>query len=242
MIAAKHNCRPIVTMVVPPLLHMPILITMVLVLRDACARSVDSLSQFSPSDLDPSNADATASSSPYSDMALSHLQELATTSFLWCPSLALPDPNMALPLLAGLALLANVELGAKARAAVLRAVQAGEVDRALDAVQSSQVRLERRNVDAIRAWDLKRKREFSTSAIDWAAVESIAANRRAERMRAKQPSMQAMREKKGQQEVNVEAEDAPVDSKERTNRIITNALRLSSLVLIPIFAQAPAVR
>lgn len=204
-------------MLVPPLVQTPILILAVLIIRDACQRSIDSLS-------------LTVSSSPSSELALSHLHDLATTSFLWTPSLALPDPQLILPLLTGVVFLANVELGAKTRAAVMQSVRAGEADRATD----TQVRerflekesIEKRSRDAIQEWKLKRKgplRTFSTTP---------------ERARSEQASIRVSGNERSSEDAS-EAE-RPED-KDRTNRIITNALRVASVALIPIFAAAPAV-
>ncbi|KAK4705393.1 hypothetical protein P7C70_g815, partial [Phenoliferia sp. Uapishka_3] len=73
---------------------------MTLLIRDASTRSLLS------TPLIP------GSPTSYSSLALSHLHEFASTPFLWCESLVLPDPYMALPLMVGLAALANVEVSA----------------------------------------------------------------------------------------------------------------------------------
>jgi inner membrane protein COX18 len=210
-----------VTMLAPPLVQIPILMTAILTIRDACQRSLESLPP-------------TAASSSYSESALSHLHDLATTSFLWCPSLALPDPQLLLPLFAGVAFLANVELGAKARAAVMLSVRAGEADRERDSDRKRKVTqkeaLERRSRDAITQWEMNRKgsRSFSAASIAYLSKEIDSARKLNGNERTK--------------ERETTAEGFPREDKDRTNRIITNALRVASVALIPVFAAAPAVR
>ncbi|KAL8292915.1 hypothetical protein RQP46_000609 [Phenoliferia psychrophenolica] len=102
----EHRANPRLTLLLPPLLHIPIFITMTLVLRNAADRSLAAVS------LIPDSPAALAS---YSDAALVHLHHFAATPFLWCESLVLPDPYMALPLAVGLAALTNVEVSAANR-------------------------------------------------------------------------------------------------------------------------------
>ncbi|GAA5893066.1 hypothetical protein JCM5296_003063 [Sporobolomyces johnsonii] len=122
-LARKHRCSPRLTLLVPPLVHVPILITATLVLRDACVRAIQCLN-VTPSDL-PALLSASESTSALTATALAHLHELAATPFLWCSSLALPDPTLALPLAVSLAMLLNVEVTARTRQAAAAAATGG---------------------------------------------------------------------------------------------------------------------
>lgn len=111
------------TLILPPLLHLPIFIGATLTIRDACQRSLDSLVLL-PTSLDSSpvvNASTSSTFNFYTNEALTHLHNLATTPLLWCESMVLPDPTMAFPLAVGLVLLANVEASAKNRTAIATA-------------------------------------------------------------------------------------------------------------------------
>ncbi|GAA5942772.1 membrane insertase COX18 [Sporobolomyces koalae] len=101
----QYRCTPLVTLVVPPLVHIPIFVTATLTLRDACTRAIAALGLDS----------AAASTTSITTSALDHLHALGASSFAWCPSLVLPDPTMNLPLGVGLVTLLNVELSAKNR-------------------------------------------------------------------------------------------------------------------------------
>ncbi|BGP41634.1 Cytochrome c oxidase assembly protein cox18, mitochondrial [Rhodotorula kratochvilovae] len=128
-LARKHRCSPRLTLILPPLTHVPIFILATLVLRDACSRAIAALG------IAPSSLSSLLDVSPASVLsadALAHLHELAATPFLWCPSLVLPDPTMYLPLAVGLAALLNVEVTAKTRRA--RSAAAEIVDRPGEAV------------------------------------------------------------------------------------------------------------
>ncbi|GAA5911928.1 hypothetical protein JCM8208_002859 [Rhodotorula glutinis] len=128
-LARKHRCSPRLTLILPPVTHIPIFICATLVLRDACARATSALA------VTPSSLSSLLDASPASSLtstALAHLHELASTPFLWCPSLVLPDPTMSLPLAVGLAALLNVEVTAKTRRAATAATEV--VDRPSDAV------------------------------------------------------------------------------------------------------------
>ncbi|GAA5826415.1 hypothetical protein JCM3770_004697 [Rhodotorula araucariae] len=120
-LARKYRCSPRLTLILPPLTHVPIFVLATLVLRDACARAIAALG------VAPSSLSALLDASPASALtssALAHLHELASTPFLWCPSLVLPDPTMALPLAVGLAALLNVEVTARTRRAQSAAAEA----------------------------------------------------------------------------------------------------------------------
>ncbi|GAA5841317.1 hypothetical protein JCM11251_001623 [Rhodosporidiobolus azoricus] len=122
-LARQHRCSPRLTLFLPPLTHIPIFITATLILRDACARATAALA------ISPENLPSLLTASPTSLLnhsALQHLHDLASTPFLWCPSLVLPDPTMFLPLAVGVAALLNIEVTAQTRRAAVGAVGAVE--------------------------------------------------------------------------------------------------------------------
>ncbi|GAA6038133.1 hypothetical protein JCM8097_007563 [Rhodosporidiobolus ruineniae] len=128
-LARRYRCSPRLTLILPPLIHIPIFITATLALRDACTRALSALS-ISPDALPALlSAEGSSMSSLLTPEALAHLHELSSTPLLWCPSLVLPDPTMFLPLSVGLAALLNVEVTARTRRAVVEgAARVGEVD------------------------------------------------------------------------------------------------------------------
>lgn len=186
ILASSHGATPMLTLLLPPLLHIPIFISTTLILRDACQRSLASLPLLP--------TDPTA---PYASLALAHLHDLAATPFLWCPSMILPDPTMGLPLAVGLAALANVELSAKTRRATAAAAMA---------------------VAQSRAKEEERKKPVMRKAGTLTNAEK--------------------RRQNGVKKVENEGEQ---EEEPRTARIITNALRVSAVLFIPIAAMAPAV-
>lgn len=200
-------------MLVPPILHLPIFISTTLILRDACQRSLESLPHL-PSLVTDS----------YSSQALAQLHDFAATPFLWCDSLILPDPTLGLPLAVGLAALMNVEVGAKNRAAIARAARAGTIDRLEDEkieattpkpkIEATTPKPSRRE-GALKQWEMGQKRRFSVAVGNGRPVA-----------RNVEPSQQP----------EPEEEEEP-----RTARLITNALRVSSVAFIMIALQAPAV-
>ena len=103
-------------MIVPPLVHLPVFITMTLILRDACTRSLQVLSS-------PPSAALDAIQDPTVRIALENL--------VWCPSLADVDPYTILPLAVSLSALTNVEIQAALRGRITNVqnpVQAEETD------------------------------------------------------------------------------------------------------------------
>lgn len=155
--------------------------------------------------------------SSYSSQALAQLHDFAASPFLWCDSLILPDPTLGLPLAVGLAALMNVEVGAKNRAAIARAARAGTIDRLEDEKQEQALPKVSRKEGALRQWELGQKRRYS-----------VAADQRQSRTTVAKPPPVVVPEP--------EREEEP-----RTARLITNALRVSSVAFIFIALQAPAV-
>ncbi|KAM0789979.1 hypothetical protein ACM66B_005311 [Microbotryomycetes sp. NB124-2] len=216
-IARQHKASPMVTLLVPPLLHLPIFISMTLIIRDACQRASTTLS-LTPSTLTQLLPD---SESTLTSTALTHLQELATTPFYWCPSLILPDSTMMLPLAVGLAALANVEVSAKTRkanaAAALASRQAREEGPAGAQTGRPLTAAQKRRVVAKMARAGDAVIPGTTGARGYATPSAAA---------QVQGSSVAVME---------ETEDEP-----RTTRIITNALRFSAVLFIPFAAFAPS--
>ncbi|BGP09610.1 Cytochrome c oxidase assembly protein COX18, mitochondrial [Rhodotorula toruloides] len=210
-IARRHNCSPRLTVLVPPLVHMPILITATLVLRDACDRA-QSLLAVTPASL-PSLLDL-APGSTLTTTALSNLHDLASTSFLWVPSLVLPDVTMYLPLGVGLLMLLNIEVSSQIRRQTQEAREA--IENPLDAMVAQAGKpvsaAERRRMVARGARDGKPM-----------VVRGMATVPSRPAPPPPPPPPQAVERKKPD-----------------TNKIISNALRLASLAFIPIAGMAPA--
>ncbi|GAA5977012.1 hypothetical protein JCM10908_004821 [Rhodotorula pacifica] len=224
-VARRFNCSPRLTMFLPPLAHIPLLVTFSLVLRDACARAESVLA------VAPSNFGSLLSASPTSALtegALAHLHELASTPLWWCPSLILPDPTMLLPLGVGLTALLNVEVNQRTRRLTAEAA-AGEAGPAPVAVpagsdattppSSSPSIAERRRLAARR---VRGERSLVTQA-------SSPSAHTVPTQPARHLATEARRE-----EVEVTAR------KPNSQRIVTNVLRLASVVFIPVAGMAPS--
>ncbi|KAK4047620.1 hypothetical protein OIV83_005278 [Microbotryomycetes sp. JL201] len=215
-IARQHNASPMVTLLVPPLLHLPIFISMTLIIRDACQRASTTLS-LTPSSFTQLLANVETEST-LTSTALAHLQEFATTPLYWCPSLILPDSTMMLPLAVGLAALANVEVSAKTRKANAAAALASRPAQGSDGVQASGplTAAQKRRVVAkmARAGDVVMPGTTKPVSRGYASSAPVQG-----------PSVAVMEE----------TEDEP-----RTTRIITNALRFSAVLFIPFAAFAPS--
>ncbi|GEM10050.1 hypothetical protein Rt10032_c10g4067 [Rhodotorula toruloides] len=207
-IARRHNCSPRLTVLVPPLVNLPILITATLVLRDACERA-QSLLAVTPASL-PSLLQV-ASSSTLTTTALTNLHDLASTSFLWVPSLVLPDVTMYLPLGVGLLMLLNIEVSSQIRRQAQEAREA--IENPLDVVAAAGKPVsaaERRRMVARGAREGKPLTVRGLSTVPSRPAPLPSPPRAVER---KKPD---------------------------TNKIISNALRLASLAFIPIAGMAPA--
>lgn len=213
-------------MLVPPLLHVPVFILTTLAIRDACQRALVSL-PFLPTSPTPIADDYPRS--------LSQLHDFAGSSLLWCDSVIMPDPTLALPLMVGLIALINVEIGARNRQAIARAMRAGEVDR-LEDVRKSQTSAGRQETraalrdKAVKQWEAQQRRGYAVMVRRQRVMPKDGVE--AARVRALSEAETAALEKQ-----TSEAEEEP-----RTARIVTNVLRVTAVIFIPIFAQAPAVR
>ncbi|TKA52626.1 hypothetical protein B0A53_04636, partial [Rhodotorula sp. CCFEE 5036] len=209
-VARRFNCSPRLTLFLPPLAHIPLLVTFSLVLRDACARA-ESVLAVAPSQL--SSLLSASPTSALTESGLAHLHELASTSWAWCPSLILPDPSMLLPLGVGLSALLNVEVNQRTR----RATSAAAADEPAPPVQtvaptaSSPSIAERRRLAARRA---RGERSLVTHASP--------------------PSSRSLATDAITREVEVTAR------KPNSQRIVTNVLRLASVAFIPIAGMAPS--
>lgn len=220
-VARRFNCSPRLTLFLPPLAHIPLLVTFSLVLRDACARA-ESVLAVAPSQL--SSLLSASPTSALTETSLAHLHELASTSWAWCPSLILPDPSMLLPLGVGLSALLNVEVNQRTR----RATSAAAADEpapapapVTPAPSSSPSIAERRRLAARRARGERSLVTASSAALPHSRRHlATDANTTTDTTR----------------EVEVTAR------KPNSQRIVTNVLRLASVAFIPIAGMAPSVR
>lgn len=212
-------------MFLPPMTHIPIFITATLVLRDACARAASALS-ISPSSL--SDLLAASPASTLTSSALTHLHELASTPFLWCPSLVLPDSTMFLPLGVGLAALLNVEVTAKTRRTAAAAAEAVERPQVLLASGPSPSSSAPGGPPTVSASE--RRRLLARRARDGAPNARVRGL--ATRAPAAAPPASA-----GAAPSQVELPRKPSNE-----RLVTNMLRCAAVAFIPLAGMAPAVR
>lgn len=249
--ARRYSASPLPTLLIPPLLHIPVFIATTLILRDACQRALAALPLTSTSLTTlPSSPDGPSTLTPD---VLGHLHDLAATSLEWCPSLVLPDPTMALPLAVGLAALANVEVSAKTRRANAAAALAERGDGAGEGVnRAARVGV---RVGAVGAKAGERERAFSGSLT---AAEKGRIRARRSRNQAPDLSTRGYATPSLSTSAPVPASKAtPAPTKEelelqahyereqqlepRAARIMTNALRFSAVLFIPVAAMAPSV-
>ena len=228
-LAKKFRCSPRLTLILPPLVHIPIFITATLTLRDACTRAAASLG-LSPTQLVPD--DPASPLSYLSTTALEHLHELASTSFLWCPSLVLPDPTMLLPLAVGVVSLLNVELSAKNRLRQTEVDQDQLEGNAAPVVEGARVASGSVSASEKRRIVARKAREGEHVRVrGYATVPRRTAT----------PSPPPPRSAN-----NVAASDSTTvvagGTKPNTARIVTNVLRFASVAFIPVAGLAPSVR
>lgn len=229
-LAWKHSATPLLTLIIPPMLHIPIFITTTLILRDACTRSLSFLS----------------STLPASTPELQNLLDLSATPLWWCPSMILPDPTMGLPLLVGLAAMLNVEVSARNRKVNATGVEEVPKDKRLagDGKGVGLTAADRRRLEASKA----RQRSFSTSASSL-AVKPTPVKSNTIDIHLSHSQAQKLGLGKGNPLKQAplaapapppapEVETSPEEP--RTARIITNVLRVSAVMFIPIAAMAPS--
>jgi len=229
-LAWKHSATPLITLVVPPLIHIPIFITTSLVLRDACARSLDFL----------------GSTLPATSIHLQRLVDLSATPLLWCDSMILPDATMGLPLCVGLVALLNVEVSARNRRVNATGVEEAAPKNPRMAGDGTGVGLtaaDRRRVETAKA----RRRAFSTSSSQLAgtAQPSPADLIKRKVVNVHLSHSQAQKLVQAGQLAPTPPPPAAPDiatsaEEPRTARIVTNVLRISSVIFIPIAAMAPS--
>lgn len=230
-ISKEERCRPLVTVLIPPLVNVPIFILATLTIRDVCQRALTSLTA----------PDTLANSSP---ALLDALHEFATTPAMWCASLALPDQSMLLALWVGLAAVSNVELSTllRRRTSARLSKEATESNERLAGAKRDQA-LEARKAlrsEAAQAWLMRNdpqaqpKRGYATKRTPPAPLPT--SSRGGTNVRAR-PVSQAQPAATAENDGAVIEQEDPL-----TARIVTNALRISGIVFIPIAAQAPAVR
>ncbi|KDE06793.1 hypothetical protein MVLG_02832 [Microbotryum lychnidis-dioicae p1A1 Lamole] len=217
----SYGFHPRLTMYIGPLINIPLFIFISLILRDACQRALLVL-PLSPAHLPlPSSATLTPE-------ILSNLQDLATSSFLWCPSLCLPDSTMFVPLMVGLATLVNTEVSAKLRRAVMRAGK--EVDRIEGRIAGN----------AVVGLRMGQVGALGTSGLTAAEKRRITViNSRREGNDGTRGLTTQTRTTNGPKEQVQEVVEAEDEEEPRSSRIITNAMRCASVAFIPIAAMAP---
>lgn len=223
-LAWKHSATPILTLIVPPLLHVPIFILTTLTLRDGCTRALTFL----------------GSTLPATTPSLQHLLDLSATPLWWCPSMILPDPTAILPLMVGLAAMMNVELSARYRRVAATGVEdpAGAPG-ASDGKGVGMSAADRRRVETQRA------RTRSTSSPIKVAIPREIESRntpRGTRQLATTASVAPASPANPVVKPPSPADGAPPLEQEegRTPRIVTNVLRISAVMFIPIAAMAPS--
>lgn len=170
--------------------------------------------------------DSTSAAASYSDLALAHLHQFAATPFLWCESLVLPDPYMALPLAVGLAALANVEVSAGHRARTTS-----------DALASADARAE--------SWN----KEMAGGGPRAAPTMSVAAKRRMAIERARRGTGArgyAVRARTPPSKPEPMAARSPVEeegsSEKKNSGVMTFVMRVAAIAFIPFAAMSPSVR
>ncbi|GAA5966507.1 hypothetical protein JCM3765_007593 [Sporobolomyces pararoseus] len=215
-LAKEFNCSPRLTLILPPLIHIPIFITATLTLRDACTRALSTLSLTS--------TDLPIEESSYlTQTGLNHLQELSSTSFLWCPSLILPDPTMFLPLGVGIISLLNVELSAKNR---LNQTEKAEstLNQTPNTTTSEEVTMVRSSMSAS-----EKRRMVARKARDGEIVKVRGYSTRSTTTPSNpvDPSSSSTQVEVGGTKLN-------------TAKIVTNILRFASVAFIPVAGLAPS--
>ncbi|SCV73622.1 BQ2448_6052 [Microbotryum intermedium] len=225
----SYHFHPRLTMYIAPLVNIPLFILVSLILRDACQRALEVLP------LSPTDLSSLPSSPTLTPEILSNLQDLATSSILWCPSLCLPDSTMFVPLMVGLATLVNTELSAKMRSAVMRAGK--EVQRIEDG------RIARHGMEGngvVGMVGIGSLGAIAGRALTAAEKKRITVlnSRKEGRGLMMQSSHVKGRNELGNERQSQEAE-MEQDEEPRTSRIITNAMRCASVAFIPIAALAP---
>lgn len=224
-LARQFHCSPRLTLILPPLIHIPIFITATLTLRDACTRSLSSLPL--------SSSSLSSLQTPFQSLspsALSHLHELASTPFLWCPSLVLPDPTMFLPLGVGIAALLNVELSAKHRLAQTEDATTS-MNHAPIRPPIAAVKVGGRAMSASEKRRLVARRARSGEEVKVRGIHSTSRT---------STKTSAVNEKVQIQQVV--GGGGGSSSKPNTARIVTNVLRFASVAFIPVAGLAPSVR
>lgn len=227
VLSARYRCRPLPTMLLPPLLHIPVFISTTFTIREACRRSSVSL-QTSLQALQDGKAAIVGDGG---------VCNLALESFAWCPSLTDVDPYSLLPVMVGLTALLNVEMQARIRQALVAArelavtqeAEANEVSNG-QATGIGQEATNRGTVNvrprppvrpaAIRASVLQ-KNTLTTSTRTCLPTHSSSIKSRDSTSGSRSPTVSA--------------------SSARQSGI-TNVLRFASIVFIPVAAISPVVR
>ena len=216
----EHKCRPIFTLAVPPLAHLPVFISMTMALREACRSSVEAVA-----------AASSSGSSAIEAVATSPSTGLALEAFQWCGSLAEADPLTVLPVAVGLAAMANVEVQARKRETLAdksvvdddEAGQAPSQARASGAAAAAAPRLAPQRPAAVTPRIYQQRSTLS---------RSVSSGR----------SKQGVTLTGGDSSEQRASAIAPPSTAAIRSKAITNVLRFASIMFVPVAAFTPVVR
>ncbi len=107
----QHNCHPLPTILLPPLVHLPIFLLLSLTIRQAVKTPLPSAALTTASEVALTTVDTTTSTLDTTAIAEPlAMFPFANESFLWLPNLLDTDPYLALPFAIGLMAFSNVEV------------------------------------------------------------------------------------------------------------------------------------
>lgn len=217
----KYKCHPLPTLALPPLIHLPIFLTLSLTIRQAVTSHLPAASSPASDLLDPAALDpALAPTLPLD----APLVPFATESFAWVANLTDSDPTMALPFIIGLMAYGNIEMMQAFRASQSQALPDGE--KSAPAPPAS-------NLSAAAARPAKQKRARNLppplvrrQAIPGAPPGIVQSEDAAGNMTSAERAKRAAAKEQGSMR----------------NRVVSNVLRLVAVASVGVAAQAPAVR
>lgn len=254
----EYSCRPLPTMLLPPLIHLPVFITSTLVLREACNKSALAFSAAggtsSTSDSVAGAALALAAShDALSPASPSSLATLAAESLAWCPSLAEVDPNTYLPAAVALTALANVEIQAalRARLASLQseaasgdsAVVGTDSGRAAASLSATIGQQQQPSRPAPKRASIVRPARVVPAALQKRSVSSSAAHGFSPSNVVAMPLPSTSSTPSAMENSRTSSPPPPPfpSASAIRSKAITNVLRFGSLVFLPVAAYAPVV-
>ncbi|KAL7004551.1 hypothetical protein EMMF5_005889 [Cystobasidiomycetes sp. EMM_F5] len=223
-VSAKNKCRSLPTLITPILVNIPLFITVTLTLRDICLRSYASLT----------GASTALSEGVYrlTDTApLSALGRFALEDLPWCHSIADADPTLALPVAVTLSMLINVELqaGLRTRMERMRAGALSASEQAETVISSAPSTLA--NQSASGTATSARPPSIAHPAVRQSKV-SLAKGQ------TRRVSSSVIQQGPSGSTMPALTILPPAEAR---SRIITNVLRVFSILFLPIGAVAPVV-